>query len=108
MPTSDVRHALYLLAGSATQDLAFRLAQVALPLVVLAHTGSVPATGLVAGLEGLPVLLSPWWAGHARQWVCTGRRLTAVALLDTGALSVVPATAMVGLLGVPVLMAAGL
>lgn len=100
--------AAFLLSGSATQDLAFRMAQVALPLVVLDRTGSVALTGLVAGAEGLPVLVSPWWARTVRQWVHTGRHLTVVALLDTVALSVVPAAAVLDRLSAWVLVTAGL
>lgn len=101
------RDAAFLLLGSGTQDLAFRLAQIALPLVVLAETGSVAATGLVAGLEGLPVLFSPWWAINARQWINTGRRLTLVAVLDSVALGIVPTAAVLDLLSIGVLATAG-
>ncbi|NYD43477.1 hypothetical protein BJZ21_003560 [Nocardioides panaciterrulae] len=101
-------HAVSLLLGSATQDLAFRLAQVALPLVVLGSTGSVALTGLVAGAEGVPVLLSPWWARRARQWVGSGRRLACLAVLDAAALSVVPAAALLGVVSAGVLLGAGL
>ncbi len=103
-----VKDALFLLAGGAVSDLAVRVAQVALPLVILAETGSVAATGLVAGAAGLPVLLSPWWARRARQWVDSGRRLSAVAVLEAFALAVVPAAASLGRLDVVVLAASGL
>ncbi len=108
VPTRARRDALYLLIGSGSQDLALRAAQIALPLVVLAETGSVAATGLVAGMAGLPILVSPWWARQARQWVRTGRRLTAVAIFDAFALSVVPAAALIGRVDLMVLVVAGL
>jgi hypothetical protein len=66
--------ALALLAGSGTADFAMRITQVALPLVILRETGSVGATGLVGGAAGVPVLLSPWWARKARQWVDSRQR----------------------------------
>ena len=97
-----------MLVGGAMSDLAFRVAQVALPLVVLQETGSVAATGLVAGCEGLPVLLSPWWARRLRHWVSSGHGLAAVAVLDTVALSVVPVAAGTHRLTPVVLALAGL
>jgi hypothetical protein len=100
--------AVALLLGSGTQDLAFRLAQVALPLVVLDSTGSVALTGLVAGAEGVPVLLSPWWARRARQWVSTGPRLACLAVLDAAALGVVPTAARLDVVSAGVLLGAGL
>ena len=100
--------AVALLLGSGTQDLAFRLAQVALPLVVLDTTGSVALTGLVAGAEGVPVLVSPWWARRARQWVSTGPRLACLAVLDAAALGVVPTAALLHVVSAGVLLGAGL
>jgi hypothetical protein len=100
--------AVCLLAGGGAADLAIRMAQVALPLVILDGTGSVATTGLVAGAAGMPVLLSPWWARRARQWVDSGRRLAAAGAAEAFALAVVPAAAAAGLLTVAVLVAAGL
>jgi len=100
--------AVVLLAGSGAADLSFRLAQVALPLVVLAGTGSVAATGLVAGMAGVPMLLSPWWARRSRQWLATGRRLALMAVLEALGLALVPAAAQAGHLTVAVLAAGGL
>lgn len=102
------RDALLLLVGSASQDLAFRVAQVALPLVVLAETGSVSAMGLVAGCQGLPLLISPWWARRVRQLVSSGRALALVAMLDAFALCIVPVAAQTGTLTIGVLAATGL
>lgn len=100
--------ALVLLAGSGTADFAFRIAQVALPLVILRETGSVAATGLVAGAAGVPVLLSPWWARRARQWVDSGPRLAVVALVSAIALASVPAAAGSGILSPEWLILSGL
>ncbi|WP_241998763.1 MULTISPECIES: hypothetical protein [Kribbella] len=102
------RDALFLLAGGGSSDLAFRVAQVALPLVVLQETGSVAATGLAGGASGIPVLLSPWWARRARQWVDSGSRLAVVAAVEAIALAMVPAAAAVGLLHAGVLIVSGL
>ncbi|WP_328324384.1 MFS transporter [Kribbella sp. NBC_00382] len=102
------RDALFLLAGSCSADLAVRFTQVALPLVVLQQTGSVAATGLAGGCAGIPVLLSPWWARRARQWVDSGTRLAILAVVQAAALAMVPAAAMFGLLQAWVLVASGL
>jgi MFS family permease len=100
--------AVLMLSGIAVTDLAFRVSQVALPLVVLASTGSAAATGLVGGASGIPVLLSPWWARHARQWVDRGSRVAACYLGEIAALAVVAACATLGWVQVGVLAAAGL
>jgi MFS family permease len=103
------RDALFLLAGGGSADLAFRIAQIALPLVVLQETGSVAATGLAAGgAAGVPVLLSPWWARRARQWVDSGSRLAVIAAVQAIALAMVPAAAVFGLLHAGVLIFSGL
>jgi MFS family permease len=99
---------LFLLAGGGSADLGFRVAQVALPLVVLQETGSVAATGLAGGASGIPVLLSPWWARRARQWIDSGSRLAVVAAVQAIALAMVPAAAAVGLLHAGVLILSGL
>ncbi|MEU4605390.1 MFS transporter [Kribbella sp. NPDC023972] len=100
--------ALALLAGGGTADLALRFTQVALPLVILHETGSVAATGLVAGASGVPVLLSPWWARKARQWVDSGPRLAVVAVVTALALASVPAAAALGILTPELLVVSGL
>ena len=102
------RDALFLLAGGGSADLAFRIAQVALPLVVLQETGSVAATGLAGGAAGVPVLLSPWWARRARQWVDSGSRLAVVALVQAVALAMVPTAAAFDQLHPAVLIMSGL
>jgi hypothetical protein len=100
--------AVCLLLGGGAADLTIRMAQVALPLVILDGTGSVAATGLVAGASGVPVLLSPWWARRARQWIVSGRRLAVAGMAEAFALAVVPIAAAAGLLTVGVLVASGL
>lgn len=100
--------ALALLAGGGTADFAMRITQVALPLVILRETGSVAATGLVGGAAGIPVLLSPWWARKARQWVDSGPRLAIVALISALALAIVPAAAGLGVLSPEPLVVSGL
>jgi hypothetical protein len=100
--------ALALLAGGGAADFAFRIAQIALPLVILQETGSVAATGLVGGAAGIPVLLSPWWARKARQWVDSGPRLAVVAAVSAAALALVPTAAALGLLTPELLVASGL
>ncbi|HZX04481.1 MFS transporter [Kribbella sp.] len=100
--------ALALLAGGGTADFALRLAQVALPLVILRETGSVAATGLVGGAAGVPVLLSPWWARKARQWVDSGPRLAVIALVSAIALASVPTAAGLGIMSAQLLVVSGL
>ena len=100
--------ALALLAGGGVADLAFRIAQVALPLVILHETGSVAATGLVSGAAGVPVLLSPWWSRRARQWVDSGPRLAVIAAVSALALATVPAAASLKLLTPELLILSGL
>ncbi|TDD58033.1 MFS transporter [Kribbella antibiotica] len=100
--------AMVLLLGGGVADLAYRFTQVALPLVILHETGSVAATGLVGGAAGIPVLLSPWWARRARQWVDSGPRLAMVAGVSAIALAIVPAAAAFGLLSPWLLVVSGL
>jgi MFS family permease len=55
-----------------------RLTEVALPLITLQQTGSLWATGLVAGAAGIASVTSPWWAARLRQRLTSGRSLGAV------------------------------
>lgn len=55
-----------------------RLTEVALPLVALEQTGSVWATGLVAGCSGLSLLTSPWWSARLRHRLTSGPALAVV------------------------------
>jgi hypothetical protein len=100
--------AIALLAGGGLTDFCHRVTHVALPLVVLVETGSVAVTGLVAGATAVPVLLSPWWARRARQWVDSGRRLAVVSVLVALGLAIVPAAAMADMLNPVALVSAGL
>src|SRR5680860_1548364 len=58
--------------------LGLRLTEVALPLIALQQTGSVWATGLVAGSSGIALLTSPWWAARLRHRLTSGPALAAV------------------------------
>jgi len=97
-----------LLSGVALTDLAFRVSQVAVPLVVLTATGSPASTGLAAGATGLPVLLSPWWARRARQRVRSGRGVAVCYLGEAVALAATPTSVALHVLWWPVLVVAGL
>jgi len=97
-----------LLVGIGITDLTFRTSQVALPLVVLAGTGSAAATGLVGGASGIPVLLSPWWTRRLRHRIAGGRAVATCYVGEALALGVVALAATTGLLDVPVLAASGL
>lgn len=55
-----------------------RLTEVALPLIALQQTGSLWATGLVAGSSGIALLTSPWWAARLRHRLTSGPALAAV------------------------------
>lgn len=85
-----------------------RLTEVALPLIALQQTGSVGATGLVAGCSGIALLTSPWWAARLRQRLTSGPALAVVlAVQALGYLTVaVPAT--LGTLTIAHLCAGGL
>ena len=55
-----------------------RLTEVALPLIALQQTGSLWATGLVAGAAGIASVTSPWWAARLRHRLTSGRALSGV------------------------------
>ncbi len=77
-------------AGSVNKDLVrillatfvswtgLRLTEVALPLIALQQTGSLWATGLVAGAAGIASVTSPWWAARLRHRLTSGRALGVV------------------------------
>lgn len=102
------RDAARVLAGIALTDLTFRVSQVAVPLVVLAHTGSTALTGLSWGMTAVPVVLSPWWARRLRQRIRTGRAIAACYLGEAAALALIPASAAADALSAAVLLSAGL
>jgi hypothetical protein len=96
------------LVGIGITDLTYRTSQIALPLVVLAATGSPAATGLVGGASGLPVLVSPWWSRRLRHRIRSGRSIAVCYLVEALALGVVALGATLGRLDVALLTAAGL
>ncbi len=100
--------AIRLLVGIGITDLAFRVAQVALPLVVLAGTGSAVAMGLVAGAAGVPVLVSPWWTRRLRHRIRSGRTVATCYVGEAVSLATVALAASVGALTVPLLLVSGL
>jgi MFS family permease len=59
-----------------------RITEVALPLITLQQTGSVWATGLVAGCSGLSLLTSPWWAARLRHRLTSGPALATVLVVQ--------------------------
>ena len=69
---------LRILLATFVSWLGLRLTEVALPLIALQQTGSVWATGLVAGSSGVSLLTSPWWAARLRHRVTSGPALAAV------------------------------
>lgn len=105
---STRRDAALVLTGIGLTDLMFRVAQVAVPLVVLAATGSAALTGLAAGATAVPVLLSPWWARRLRGRIRSGRAIALCYLGEAASLAAIPAAATAGLLSWPVLLLAGL
>ncbi|MEU5946791.1 MFS transporter [Micromonospora sp. NPDC047465] len=85
-----------------------RMTAVALPLVALAETGEVWATGLVGGMAGLPLLTVGWWGRGLRDRLISGRALAAVMAVNAAGLAVVPVAALAGQVGVFALCASGL
>ena len=77
------------LTGVGLTDLAFRVSQVALPLLVLTGTRSAAATGLVAGATGVPVILSTWWARRLRHHLVDGRGIGLSLLGEAAGLATV-------------------
>ena len=59
-----------------------RITEVALPLITLQQTGSVWATGLVAGASGLSLLTSPWWSARLRHRLTSGPALATVLVVQ--------------------------
>ena len=85
-----------------------RLTEVALPLIALQQTGSVWATGLVAGSSGIALLTSPWWAARLRHRLTSGRALAAVLGVQALGHLVVAVAATLDALSVPLLCLSGL
>lgn len=105
---SPRRDAALVLTGIGLTDLLYRVAQVAVPLVVLTSTGSPALTGLAAGATAVPVLLSPWWACGLRARIRSGRTIAACYLGEAAALATIPAATALGVLSWPVLLLSGL
>ena len=76
------RDALRILSATFVSWMGLRLTEVALPLIALQQTGSVWATGLVAGSSGIALLTSPWWASRLRHRLVSGPALAAVLVLQ--------------------------
>jgi MFS family permease len=72
------RDLLRILLATFVSWMGLRLTEVALPLIALQQTGSVWATGLVAGSSGIALLTSPWWAARLRHRLTSGPALAAV------------------------------
>jgi MFS family permease len=72
------RDILRVLVATFVSWTGLRLTEVALPLITLQQTGSVWATGLVAGCSGIALLTSPWWAARLRHRLTSGRALAVV------------------------------
>ncbi|AJT42874.1 hypothetical protein [Psychromicrobium lacuslunae] len=97
-----------LLFGALCADLSAKSSAVALPLLALSATGSAAATGVAAGAVGLPILLSPWWAPKARQWLTTGPRLALVMLCYAACTALLPVLDLLSALSAPTLFLSGL
>jgi MFS family permease len=72
-----------ILAATFISWTGLRLTEVALPLIALQQTGSVWATGLVAGCSGISLVTSPWWAARIRHRLTSGPALATVLAVQT-------------------------
>ena len=84
-----------------------RLTEVALPLIALQQTGSLWATGLVAGSSGITLLTSPWWAARLRHRLTAGPALAAVLVVQALGHLVVAVAAVTGDLSIVHLCVSG-
>jgi MFS family permease len=104
-----VRNDLWrILSATFISWMGLRLTEVALPLIALQQTGSVWATGLVAGSSGLALLSSPWWASRLRHRLVSGPALAAVLCLQALGHVTVAVAAALGALSVVHLCLSGL
>ncbi len=85
-----------------------RLTEVALPLIALQQTGSVWATGLVAGCSGLSLLTSPWWSARLRHRLTSGPALATVLVVQALGYVMVAVAAALGSLTIVHLCLGGL
>lgn len=99
---------LRILSATFVSWMGLRLTEVALPLIALQQTGSVWATGLVAGSSGIALLTSPWWASRLRHRLVSGPALAAVLCLQALGHVTVAVAATVGALSVLHLCLSGL
>lgn len=99
---------LRILLATSVSWLGLRMTEVALPLIALQQTGSVWATGLVAGSSGIALLTSPWWAARLRHRLTSGRALAAVLLVQVLGYVTVAVPATLGNLSIAHLCLGGL
>jgi MFS family permease len=99
---------LRILVATFVSWMGLRLTEVALPLIALQQTGSVWATGLVAGSSGIALLTSPWWASRLRHRLVSGPALAAVLCLQAFGHVTVAVAATLGTLSVVHLCLSGL
>lgn len=85
-----------------------RLTEVALPLITLQQTGSVWATGLVAGCSGLSLLTSPWWSARLRHRLTSGPALATVLVVQALGYAIVAVAATLDSLNIVHLCLGGL
>lgn len=97
-----------ILAATFVSWTGLRLTEVALPLIALQQTGSVWATGLVAGSSGIALLSSPWWAKRLRHRLVSGPALATVLCVQALGHVTVAVTAALGALNVGYLCLSGL
>jgi len=102
------RDVLRMLLATFVSWMGLRLTEVALPLIALQQTGSVWATGLVAGCSGIALLTSPWWAARLRHRVVSGPALAAVLAVQALGYVTVAVAATLGTLTVAHLCLSGL
>jgi MFS family permease len=102
------RDVLRILLATFVSWTGLRLTEVALPLIALQQTGSVWATGLVAGSSGIALLTSPWWAARLRHRLTSGRALALVLVVQVLGYVTVALPATLGTLTIAHLCLGGL
>lgn len=102
------RDLLRILLATFVSWTGLRLTEVALPLIALEQTGSLWATGLVAGSSGIALLTSPWWAARLRHRLTSGPALATVLGVQALGHLVVAVAAMLDALTVVHLCVSGL
>lgn len=102
------RDRLRILLATFVSWTGLRLTEVALPLIALEQTGSLWATGLVAGSSGIALLTSPWWAARLRHRLTSGPALAMVLGVQALGHLIVAVAAALGSLTVVHLCLSGL